>query len=259
MPIMQLVILKVPFIILGSIVVGCAVAFAVAGILIVRRFVGHNILKTHHDVADPILGALATVYAVLLAFVVVSVWEGFDKTNANVQMEANYLADIYRDSEAFSADFHQKVGDLLREYRQAVVEYEWKAMAMGEMSLETENLMRQIWSLYTKYQPQTPTEQSFFDESVQKLNSFRELRRQRLMDSRTGLNALLWFVLLTGCFSTISFTFLFGTENIQAQLVMVVLLAVSIALVLFTIMEMDFPFTGGVSISPEPFTMLLLD
>jgi ABC-type multidrug transport system fused ATPase/permease subunit len=259
MPVMQLLILKIPFFILGMIVVGGFAAFAVAGVLIVRRFIDHSRLRTHHDVADPILGALATVCAVLLAFVVVTVWQGFDKTNASVQLEANYLADIYRDSEALPADFHQKAGELLREYRQAVVEHEWKTMAEGEMSPEVERLMRRIWSLYTNYQPKTPTEQSFFDESVRKLNSFRELRRQRLMDSRTGLSPLLWFVLIVGCLSTISFTFLFGAENLQAQIIMVVLLAVTIALILFTIMEMDFPFTGGVSISPEPFKMILLD
>jgi len=259
MPIAQLLILKVPFFVLGIIVAGGFTAFAVAGVLIVRRYFDHSRLKPHHDVADPILGALATVCAVLLAFVVVTVWQGFDKTNAGVQLEANYLADIYRDSEALPADFHQRVGALLREYRQMVVEREWKTMAEGEMSPEVERLMGRIWALYTKYQPQTPAEQAFFDESVRKLNSFRELRRQRLMDSRTGLGPLLWFVLLAGCLSTIAFTFLFGTENIQAQIIMVVLLSVTISLILFTIMEMDFPFTGAVSISPEPFQMILLD
>ena len=131
--------------------------------------------------ADPILGAVAAIYAILLAFVLVNVWQNFDKSNANVQLEANYLADIYRDSEALSADFHQKVGNLLREYRQAVVDYEWKTMTRGETSPEVERLMRKIGTLYTAYQPRNSTEQSFFDESVRKLNLLQDLRRQRLM------------------------------------------------------------------------------
>ena len=67
-------------------------------------------------------------------------------------------------------------------------------MAKGEMSPEVEKIMKKIWALYTVYQPRTSTEQSFFDESVRKLNSFRELRRQRIMDSRTGVEPLLWLV-----------------------------------------------------------------
>jgi hypothetical protein len=259
MTIMQQLILHVPMFILGLVMVGGAAAYAIAGVLVVRHFMPHGRLKTHHDVADPILGAIAAVYAVLLAFVVVVVWQSFDKSNANVQMEASYLADLYGDAEAFSPDFRQKACNLLRAYRQAVVEHEWKTMARGEMSPEAEKLMKKTWSLYTIYQPRTSTEQPFFDESVRKLNSLRELRRQRLMDSRIGLVPLLWFVLITGGLSTIAFTFLFGAENKKTQIVMAVLLSITIALILFTIMEMDFPFTGDVSISPGPFKILSLD
>ncbi len=259
MPLAQQLLLNIPAFILGVIIIGGAIALSITGLLVVRHFIPHNKLKLHHDVADPILGALGAVYAVLLAFVVIAVWQSFDKSNSNVQLEANYMADIYRDAEAFSPDFRPKVQALLQEYRQAVVNYEWKTMARGEMSTEVEGLMRKIWSLYTTYQPKNSTEQSFFDESVRKLNSFRELRRQRIMDSKTGINPLLWFVLIAGALAIISFTFLFGTENLKAQIVMGVLLSAIISLILFTILSLDFPFTGSVTISPAPFKQILLD
>lgn len=256
---MQQLILKVPMFIVGLIMAGGAATFAIIGVLVVRHFMPHGKLKTHHDVADPLLGAIAAVYAVLLAFVVVVVWQSFDKSNATVQMEASYLADLYGDAEAFSPDFRQKTCSLLREYRQAVVDYEWKTMQRGEMSPEVSKLVKKIWSLYITYQPRTPAEKSFFDESIRKLNSLRDLRRQRLMDSRAGLQPLLWFVLIAGGLSTISFSFLFGAENKKTQIIMAILLAVTISLILFTIMEMDYPFTGDIAISPEPFKMLSLD
>lgn len=259
MSIAQQMILNIPMPVLGLIFVGSAVLYAISGVLLVRRFIHHSKLKAHHELADPMLGALAAVYSVLIAFVVITVWINFDKSNSNVQLEANYLADIYRDSEALSPDFHAKVAKILMEYRQAVIGYEWKTMARGEMSPEVEKLMKQVWLLYTTYQPKTPTEESFFDESVRKLNSFRELRRQRIMDSRSGIEPLLWFVLFVGGLSTISFTFFFGTENIKAHIMMAVLLSITISLILFTIMEMDYPFTGNVAISSEPFRMILLD
>lgn len=73
----------------------------------------------------------------------------------------------------------------------------------------------------------------FFNESVQKLNLFRELRRQRIMDSSNGIVPILWVVLIIGALSIISFTFLFGAENIKAQIVMGVLVSATIGLVLF--------------------------
>jgi len=259
MPFSQQLLLNVPPFFLCLIIIGIAVTYAIGGLLVVRHFVPRDRLKIHHDVADPILGAVSTIYAVLLAFVVVTVWIAFDKSNSNVRLEANYMADIYRDAEAFSPDFRHKVDNLLREYRKEVVEKEWGTMQRGEMSWEVEMTMRKIWDLYTSYQPKNTTEVVFFDESVRKLNLFRELRRQRLMDSRSGIPPLLWFVLLAGAFSTISFTFLFGTDNLKAQMVMGILLSMIIALILFTIMSLDFPFTGNVSVSSEPFRITLLD
>ncbi|MFA5271092.1 MAG: hypothetical protein WC412_01975 [Candidatus Omnitrophota bacterium] len=256
---LQFTIFKIPSPVLCLIIVGAGAIFSIVGVLGVRYFVPHARLRAHHDVADPILGALAVIYAVLLTFILVNVWQAFDKSNANVELEANYLADIYSDSEAFSPEFHNQVVDLLREYRQAVVDKEWKVMEQGKMSPEVEKLIRNIWTHYTTYLPKNLTEQSFFDESVRKLNSFRELRRQRLMDSRNGLQQLLWFILITGGLSTVAFTFLFGAENLKAQIFMSVLLSVMIALILFAILEMDFPFTGGIRVSSEPFKVLLLD
>ena len=259
MPITQRILLEIPTFILGLIVVGGAVILTLSGLLIVRHFIPHSRLKLHHDVADPILGVMGAVYSVLLAFVVVTVWVNLDKSSSNVNLEANYLADLYRDAEGLSLDFRQKVNPLLREYRDAVVNYEWNTMQRGEMSPKVEKITNQIWELYTTYRPKNSTEQTFFDESIRKLNSFRELRRTRLMESRGGINPLLWIILLGGAVTTVSFTFLFGVENFKAQLIMGILLSATIGLILFAIMAMDFPFTGSISVSPEPFQRLVLD
>lgn len=259
MSITQTILLNVPSVVVGAIIVSATLTLSVAGLLIVHHFIPHHKLKLHHDVADPILGALGAVYAVLLAFVTVTVWQNFDKTNSNVELEANYLGDIYRDAEAFTPEFRAKAQDLLRKYRQEVITYEWKTMERGQMSPEVEKRMREIWTLYTTYRPNNSTEQSFFDESVRKLNSFRELRRKRIMDSRTGIHPLLWFVLVTGAFATISFTFLFGTENLQAQIIMGILFSMTISLILFTVLLLDFPFTGSITVTPQAFQELLLD
>ena len=255
----QRILYVYPTFVIGIMMIGFMITLSVAGLCIVRYFVPHHKLKDHHDVADPLLGILGAMYSVLLAFVVVTVWQNYDKSNAGVQNEAIYMADLYRDSEALSADFNQKLVTLLRQYRQAVVKYEWPTMAKGESSPEVEKIMLQIWGLYTNYVPKTQTETIFFNESVQKLNLFRELRRQRLMDSQTGIQPILWFVLLSGAVSIILFTFLFGAENIKAQIIMGILVSATLGLALFTIMIMDFPFTGDMHISPKPFIQVSLD
>lgn len=259
MALTQWLLLKVPAFWLGVGIVGGAIAVSIIGLLIVRRFVPHHRLKVHNDVAGPIFSTLGVVYAVLLAFVVIIVWQNFDKSTLNVEYEASYLADVYRDAEALAPEFIEMVHKRIGEYRDLIVHEEWKTLAKGEGSPLVERKIREIWSLFTGYTCRNTTEEAFFAESIRKLNSVRELRRIRLMDSRAGIHPLLWFVLIIGGLVTISFVYFFGTENKNAQMIMTILLALVISLILFTVFSLDYPFTGGITVSADPFKQLILD
>jgi len=259
MPLAQQILIWIPTVALGLIMVVGGVLVAVAGLINARRFIPHHKLKGHNDVTGPIFGAMGTVYAVLLAFVLIVVWENFDKSKANVQNEANCLGDLYRDAESFSPVFKQDVRALLNEYAKAVIDDEWKTMIKGEASLRVEEIVKKMFVLYSSYLSRTSTEQAFFEESVGKLNQLDDLRTMRLMDSRSGINFLLWFVLLGGGVVVIVFTFFFGVENFKTQLITTVLLSVLILLFLFTILSMDYPFTGDISISPAAFKQITVN
>lgn len=250
MSFIQSILFYVPSLLLGLIMVGGAVLLTIVGLLIVRRFVPHHRLKVHNDVSGPIFGTLGVVYAVLLAFVVIIVWEGFDKANLTAEKEANCVVDLCRDAQAFEPAFRDKVHGLFKEYATIVINEEWAMLAKGEFSPKAREAVKKIWTLYAFYQPRNPTEQAFFEESVRKLNDFGEFRLQRLIESRSGVHPVLWFVLLFGGMVTISFTFFFGAESLNTQMVMAVLLAIIISLILFTILMLDYPFTGDVRISP---------
>jgi len=48
---------------------------------------------------------------------------------------------------------------------------------------------------------------------------------------------------------TIGFTFLFGTENVWAHITMVSLLAALIAVVIYVVIELEYPMIGNVKVS----------
>jgi len=243
---------------LGSIIVTATVLFSLTGLLVVRRLIHHERLKLHNDVAGFMFSTLGVIYAVLLAFTVIVVWENFDKATSDVQLEANSLADLYRNAEGMQFPFSNEVGILLREYGKAIVNDEWKTQEFGEKSAKVQALQDKIWRLYITYEPKTETDRIFFEESVKVLNDLCKYRRLRLMEAKEGISDILWFVLIVCGIITIVFTFFFGTENLNAQIIMTLLLAITIALILFTILEFDYPFTGNLSVSPEPFKNLRL-
>jgi uncharacterized integral membrane protein len=257
MPLNQKIIYSIPGIPLLLIILFVVVGLSLLGLWTVRRFFSHEILKAHNDVAGFMFATLGVVYAVLLAFVVIIVWESYERTNADVSAEANCMMMMYRGSEIFPDPEKKHLRSLLRDYANVVIEKEWKSLARGESSPETDKIMLDIWKAYLRYTPGTEAQKIIYAESISTLHQFSALRRQLVQHAMEGLPALLWLVLIVGGVITVAFTFFFGTENLHAQTVMTALLAALIGLMLFTILSMDFPFTGDFKISPETFRQLL--
>jgi high-affinity Fe2+/Pb2+ permease len=66
-------------------------------------------------------------------------------------------------------------------------------------------------------------------------------------------------VLICGAVLTISFTFFFGTRNLQAQVLMTGILSLIVFMGLFVIVSINHPFTGAVHIDHEPLQAVLQD
>jgi hypothetical protein len=76
-------------------VVGLVCLAALAGLELVQRLVPATSRQPHNDVAGFIYAALGVIYAVLLALVVIAVWEEYQAASATVEQEANALAEIF--------------------------------------------------------------------------------------------------------------------------------------------------------------------
>jgi hypothetical protein len=233
------------------------VGISITSLLIIRKYYPHNKCKLHNDIAGFIFATLGVIYAVLLAFIVVITWQDFDKAENITISEANCIAALYRDATPFPAEFRAELKSELTDYVKAIVNEEWQMMAKGQRSASVQKIQEKIWILYGSFQPKNETQKIFFAESVKKLNLAAEMRRQRIIYASSGINPLLYFVLIAGSFITIAFTMLFGTENVIPHLIMVSLLATMIAITLFTVISMDYPFTGDISITPDVFINML--
>ena len=64
--------------------------------LITRRAFGVDRLKLNNEVAGFKFAVVGVFYAVLLAFVVIAVWEDFRKTEEAVRDEAKAAVDLHR-------------------------------------------------------------------------------------------------------------------------------------------------------------------
>ena len=130
-------------------------------------------------------------------------------------------------------------------------------MSKGERSPKVQQAQDEIWRLFGSYTPKNETQKIFFAEAVKKMNDSCEMRRTRLLDAHSGIHPILYFVLIVGGILTVAFTLFFGTENFVPQLIMTSMLAAMIAIALFTVIALDYPFIGDISVKADIFRIVL--
>jgi hypothetical protein len=120
------------------------VLVAVAGLVLVQRLVPPERRVGQNDVAGFIFAVLGVAYAVLLAFVVIAVWEEYKTAQTNVESEAHELAGVYFVASRLPEPDRTRIQDLARTYARVVVEEEWPLMERGQTSPRADSLLRQL-------------------------------------------------------------------------------------------------------------------
>jgi hypothetical protein len=92
----MIVLTTAPLWLAGLILVGLTTLIAMVGPIAVRKRITLDRLRTNNEVAGFKFATVGVLYAVLLAFAVIVVWEKFSDAENNVALEAGAAATIYR-------------------------------------------------------------------------------------------------------------------------------------------------------------------
>jgi hypothetical protein len=105
-------------------VIGGICLVSLGGIEVVGRLVPADTRQQHNDVAGFIYAALGVIYAVLLALVVIAVWEQYQAADATVEQEANAVAEIFWLGNRLPEAEGSHIQELCRSYAEVVVHKE---------------------------------------------------------------------------------------------------------------------------------------
>jgi hypothetical protein len=236
------------------IVGGFVVSTLVAGYL-VARFTPRDIRLAHNDRAGFILAVIGVVYAVLLAFVAIGTWERFNQAEARSYEESEALATVYRNSESFPDAAPLRA--MLRAYVRSVIGDEWPRMRRGERGRASNSLLEAA-DRYVRHLPVgSVAAQDVHGQMLSAMDTALADRETRLTIDFIGINSIMWIVLVAGAYITVSFTYLFGFERTVMQQLMIGGLSLTIGLVLFLVVGLDYPFRGSIAVGPDAFRDLL--
>jgi Protein of unknown function (DUF4239) len=209
--------------------------------------------RAHNDLIGWQLNILGTTYAVILGFMLYTVWTEFGAANLNVDLEASALRNVYRLAEGLPEQQRGQLQLQARSYADAVIDRDWPEMAHGQTPEESHDINQAMWKTLMTVKVATPSEITAEDHAISELSVLTEHRRTRLLQSAFHLPTIFWLVLLVGGFLTIGSASLFGSENALLHALQVFSFTLLITLVLLAIADVNLPFRGWVRVSNYAF------
>jgi Protein of unknown function (DUF4239) len=215
--------------------------------------------RAHNDLIGWQLSVLGTTYAVIVGFMLYTVWINFGTADLNTDAEANALVNLYRLGSGLPAPQGERLKLLARAYGDAVADHEWQEMAANVTPVESRELIRQMWQNLVSSKGASATEVTAEDHALYELSALAGYRRIRLVQAASRLPGVLWFVLLIGGTVTVASTCMFGASNGVLHVIQVSAFSLLIALVLAAIADINRPFEGSVHVSDYAFRRAQMD
>ena len=243
----------------GLLIVALPTALAMLGPVLVRRCVPLERLTTNNEVAGFKFAAVAVLYAVLLAFAVIVVWERFSDAESDVAKEAGAAATIYRLSQGISGEPGMALRTALTHYLNETISDDWPAMERGDTSPSARQALDALYKALLTFDAPERRDTALVSQILHELDTLTEMRHARLAAAEGLVPGVLWPVLFGGACVTIAYTFFFGTENLRAQSLMTGMLAAIIFSGLLTAIVIDRPFVGVVKVHPDVLAEVVRD
>src|SRR5215472_64717 len=89
--------------------------------------------RQYNDLIGWQLSILGTTYAVILGFMLYTVWTSFGEAERNVDIEANAVVNLYRLADGLPESQRTQLQTLARSYAETAIQQDWPEMARGEV------------------------------------------------------------------------------------------------------------------------------
>jgi hypothetical protein len=187
----------------------------------------------------PWLQLVGGLNALLFAFVIISLWSTLHSAEANVDEEAFTLRMLYHDVEPAQRP-------LVVDYARAIVDG-WPLLCGGAKAGAAGGVL--LSRIEREGRPVQRNARSDLDRDLATLD---DLRARRLHATVSGVPDELWLGLIVLSAILIVMTSFIHPERSDMHLALAGFVALSIALLLWVAVSLDFPFCGGTTVLPLP-------
>ena len=233
-------------------IVGVSVLSGGVGVWLAHRWLRGRVGGGHNDVLVPLYATAAVIYAVLLAFIVIAVWEQYSAAKNDTAREASTLTTMYRETQAMPPQERTALRRLIREYTEAVIGPEWKAQPAGGTSAVARRAIIEMYGILGR-ERQSVAGNPISPQFLSELATMTSDRTTRLLASQDELPWILWLGLITGGIVVVVTGSCLFMEDVRLHAALSALVAALIGVLLFSTVVLDRPFRGKFGIKPDQF------
>ncbi|MBI2767085.1 MAG: DUF4239 domain-containing protein [Chloroflexi bacterium] len=233
------------------------------GVVLPGALALHAVLHQSTDLLSDVGGvgafvtAVGTLYSVLAAFTVVSVWSEFTDTDRAIKREARELRELYRYVGYVSDQAGAKrARAAIVRYRDEVVTTEWAAMIRGETASAADDEFLAMADAVNALDVSTARDVPAWAEAVRTLGAVSDARGERVLLVTLRMPRMLKVLLYLATLSLVGGMLMLGFEHLVVGMVVVGFTAAVSLLVLEVIDDIDDPIGGAWGISVEPFVRI---
>ena len=229
------------------------------GLFLARRFLIRRFHPSEgiNDAISGTVQAIGVFYGITVGLIAVAVWNTYSQAGEMVSREAASIGAIYRDVGGYPSPLREELRSEIRAYTVFVIEKAWPAQRSGHAPEGGGEIVDRLQSALFSFEPSTQGQAALHSETLRAYNSLIEYRRLRIDAVESGLSDVMWAVIWVGAVISIGVAYFFRIDDAKLHALLVSLMAGFLAVVIFMIVINDKPFYGSVSVSADPYKLVL--
>lgn len=241
-----------PLLLSGTLLIGGTIVLSIAGLVVAHRVLKVRRYLVENEVAGFLYAVIGVTYGVLLAFVVLAVWQKYAAADQAVTTEAADLVAVFRDTQSFPPPLRQNAQLSLQLYANEVMTDEWRSHG-ALLPHRTPDPLNSVWTVYRQIRPRTQWGVAQQSNAEQHLYVLEQQRHLRHLSGEATLPPVFWPVLISGAVFIIGFSYFLKVDDLRVQAAMTAVLAAVVASMLLLLMSLNDPYTGQMHVSTYPF------
>jgi hypothetical protein len=242
-----------PAAVLFPAMVSLGIAFTVGLELAIRRFVDPATRQRATTTAAVTLQVTATIYAILIGFVIVDEYTQLRSTQQQVSDKASALASVFENSRGIHEPDGEQIRAATLAYARSFSTNSFPALRHhATPDAPTTQALAHLLQVVHATQPVSPAEIASYNATLTALNSALTTRERLIGAARSTVpDALVWLLFVVGIVVMAVATSL-DTQHRGSHLLILSALALVIWLTLALVVSMDYAFGGVIHINDSP-------